>query len=180
MNQRYKYIIGSFLTCSVLLQGCNSVKKTLGIDRDAPDEFSVSPSCQPLDMPPEFSVLPTPVPGQPRQQDMKGREATKEKIIGSTQGGRTLTPGQKSILEMAGAEGGKDHVRTEIDNESRIQKAQGKGPVLEQLGIIKKTENKEELINPHTEAVELQNKGVPQMQKAHDEVITSQFPQTQQ
>jgi len=177
VNQRYKYIIGSFLTCSVLLQGCNSVKKTLGIDRDAPDEFSVSPSCQPLDMPPDFFVLPEPTPCQPNPQEMKGREIAKEKIIGATQGGKTLTPGQKAILEMAGAEEGNDRVRTKIDEESMIQRAQGK-PVLEKLGI-RKANNKEEVINPHTEALELQNKGVPQMQKAHDEVITHQFPQTQ-
>lgn len=149
-----------------MLQGCNSVKKTLGIDRDAPDEFSVSPSSQPLDMPPDFFTLPKPVPGQPRPQDVKNREASKEKIIGSNQS-KTLSPGQKTILEMAGATGDQDHIRHEVDKESRIEKAKGQ-PVLEQLGI-RKPNSKDEVINPHVEAIELQNKGIQQTPQAQQD-----------
>lgn len=171
MNQRFKYITISLLSCCYLLAGCNSVKKTLGIDRDAPDEFAVNPSSLPLEMPPDFYTkpckpedLPKPNPGQPRPQELKKLEEDKKKLISknpnqASPNGKSLSQGQKTILEMAGVQEGQDHVRKQIDDESRIKNAEGK-PVLEKLGIQKTKEK--EVINPHTEASDLQNKGIPQ------------------
>lgn len=161
MNLRSRLLVVSFVSAAMVLQGCSSVKKSLGIDRDAPDEFCVNPSSQPLDMPPDFFTLPNPEPGKPRPQEVKDMEAKKEKFVGTNTKQQSLSPGQKTILEMAGAEPGKDNIRPEIDNASRIEKAKGK-PVLEQLGI-KKTDSYE-VINPLDEAADLQKKGIPQTQ----------------
>lgn len=160
MSQRIHLVLISLLSSCVLLQGCQNVKKTLGIERDAPDEFAVTPSNQPLDMPPDFFALPSPDPGCPRPQEVREAHAKKEKLLGSpmaTEG--TLSPGQKALLEKAGAQPGQEHVRKEIDTQSRIERAKGK-PVLEHLGI-KKTKSTE-VINPYDEVEELQKKGIPQ------------------
>jgi len=158
--QHSRLAIISLLSGCVLLQGCGSVKKTLGIDRDPPDEFAVTPSIQPLDMPPDFFILPPPEPGTPRPQDVRERNAKKEKLLGSSGEKGALSPGQKALLGMAGAEGGQDQIRHEVDTESHIESVKGK-PILEKLGI-KKTKPKGDAINPYEEAVELQKKGIPQ------------------
>ncbi len=159
MTQLFRLSIIS-LFC-IILQGCHSVKKTLGIERDAPDEFAVTPSNQPLDMPPDFFTLPTPDPGCPRPQEVREINAKKEKLLGSTpQEKGTLSPGQKALLEKAGVEPGQEDIRRKMDEESHIERAKGK-PILEQLGI-KNSRPKEETINPYDESLELQKKGIPQ------------------
>lgn len=159
MKQVSHLITLSVLSAALFLQGCNSVKKSLGIDREPPDPFSVTPSLQPLDMPPDFYTLPTPNPGAPRPQDERAMGAEREKFLGAGQVKPTSSIGQKALLEMAGAEEGQDQLARELNNESRIESAKGK-PVLEQLGI-KKAKNKD-VINPYEEAVDLQEKGIPQ------------------
>lgn len=159
MIKRSHLIATSLLIGCFTLQGCGSVKKSLGIDRDPPDEFAVTPSIQPLDMPPDFFVLPEPCPGAPRPQDLAAINARNEKFLGSAQGQNELTPGQEALLEMAGVEEGQEIIADELDRESNIERAKGK-PILESLGI-KKTK-KGDVINPHEEAIKLQEQGIPQ------------------
>ncbi len=154
-----RFITSALLSGCFLLQGCGSVKKSLGIERDPPDEFSVAPSIQPLDMPPDFYALPLPQPGAPRPQDEKALQAKTEKILGNKPRSGTLSPGQKALLEMAGSEEGQDAIRQKIDTESHIESARGK-PVLEQLGI-KKTTPPGDAVNPYDESLNLQKRGIP-------------------
>lgn len=157
MTQRSSLLIILCILCACL-QGCYSVKKTLGIEREAPDEFAVTPSHQPLDMPPDFRVLPTPKPGSPRPQDVKEMQEKQKKVFGSpTEEGAPRTPGQKALIEMAGADEVSGDIRREIDEESRIERARGK-PVLEALGVRR---SKEPIINPSEEAIKLQEQGIP-------------------
>lgn len=153
----------TLLSSCLILQGCGSVKKSLGIEKDAPDEFSVNPSIQPLDMPPDFFELPKPQPGLPRPQDAQALQAKKEKIIGSAPERASPTSGQKALLEMAGVNVKEDNIRKEIDEESKIVSAKGK-PVLERLGIKKPKDDN--VINPYDEIVELEQQGIPINQPA--------------
>lgn len=150
----------SILSSCLFLQGCSSVKKTLGIERDAPDEFAVAPSIQPLDMPPDFFSLPLPQPGSPRPQDVNAINKKTEDFLGSSQGmAGTTTPGQKALLEMAGASEKQDDIRQKVDAESKIVSARGK-PILERLGI-KKGKPNGNVINPYEESLELAKQGIP-------------------
>lgn len=158
MTQRLHFVTITLLSGCFLLSGCQNVKKTLGIDRDPPDEFSVNPSIQPLDMPPDFSTLPTPQPGAPRPQDVRELNAKKEKILGSKSSSSSASPGQKALLDLAGAQEGHDKVREEIDAESNIARAKGK-PVLEQLGI-RKAKPEGDVVNPYEESINLENQGI--------------------
>jgi hypothetical protein len=160
MSSRSRLVTIVLLSGCFFLHGCGSVKKTLGIERDPPDEFSVDPSIQPLDMPPDFFSLPMPAPGAPRPQDVKEMAAKKEKLLGSApgRGEGTASPAQKALLEMAGAEGEQDDIRRQVDEESHIESAKDK-PWLEQLGI-KKTTLPGEVINPTEETIKLQGQGI--------------------
>jgi hypothetical protein len=153
-----RLVSATLLSSCLVLQGCGSVKKSLGIEKDAPDEFSVDPSIQPLDMPPDFFVLPKPQPGIPRPQDAQALQAKKEKILGSTPEKASPTTGQKALLEMAGVSEKQENIRQEVDKDSKIVSAKGK-PVLERLGI-KKTKD-ENVINPYEEVAELEQQGIP-------------------
>lgn len=154
MTQR-SYAIPLGLICICLaLQGCSSVKKTLGIDRDPPNEYVVTPSVQPLEMPPDFSCLPTPMPGVERPQDQAARNAQEEKILGSSREMASSSPGQAAVLDMCGAQANQDHIRHEIDTEAQMEHMKDK-PIVEKLGI-KKTKPKGDALNPYEEAARLE------------------------
>lgn len=156
----------ALLSGCCLLQACGSVKKSLGIDRDPPDEFSVTPSIQPLDMPPDFFALPVPDPGAPRPQDVKALEEKRNQILGIKTQNQPASTGEQNLLQLAGAEPKngekpKEDIRRAIDEESRIEQAKDGASVLQKLGI-KKKQPSGEAIDPYQESIELQKKGVPQ------------------
>lgn len=153
-----RYLLLTTLSTCLILQGCTSVKKTLGIERDPPDEFSVTPSMQPLDMPPDFFVLPEPCPGAPRPQDTKALQSKKEKLLGAPLKTGQITPGQSALLEKAGANPGQENIRAQIDSESRIESSKDKN-ILQQLGL-QKNKPAGETINAYEEARKLQEEGV--------------------
>ena len=164
MTQSSRFTLIALLSGCCLLQACGSVKKSLGIDRDPPDEFAVTPSMQPLDMPPDFFSLPTPDPGAPRPQDVKDLEEKRAQVFGMTPQKGEGSEGEQTILQLAGVENGKPEgkdIRRTIDEESHIEQAKSGTTVLQKLGI-KKTQAPGEVINPYEEAAELEQKGIPQ------------------
>lgn len=146
------------LSAALVLQGCSSVKKTLGIDRDPPKEYTVTPSLQPLEMPPDFACLPTPMPGVERPQDRIAREEQEKKLLGAPRRKEALSPGQKALLNMSGAQPNQDHIRSKVDTEARMGVKKDK-PIIETLGL-KKSKPEGEAVNPYEEAAELKKKGV--------------------
>ncbi len=156
MTLSTRLITISLVSSCVLLHGCQSVKRTLGMERAAPDEFAVEPCSQPLDMPPDFFVLPVPRPGTLPPQEVKAMQAKREKLLGGRAAQGTLSPGQKALLNKAGTEEGQAKVRSQIDEESRIESLNG-NPLLKTLGI---KQPKGEAVNPAEEAAALQEKGI--------------------
>src|SRR5205085_2157135 len=89
----------------LVLAGCgDSVTRTLGLVRDAPDEFTVTTRA-PLAMPPSFE-LPPPQPGAPRPQERPERVQAEEALVPQTAlgGGAPApeSPGQQAIVRSAG------------------------------------------------------------------------------
>lgn len=160
------------LTCACLvLQGCGSVKKTLGIDRDPPNEYAVTPSTQPLEMPPDFSCLPTPMPGIERPQDRAARETQEKQFLGSSEIKEASSPGQEALLDMCGVQGNQDQIRYEIDTAARIEDKKGK-PIVEKLGI-KKTQPKGDALNPYDEVEKLKEQGLLNPNAIHEGISSS-------
>lgn len=161
-----RFTLIALLSGCCFLQACGSVKKTLGIDRAPPDEFAVTPTDLPLEMPPEILTLPElpkPDPGAPRPQDIKALEEKRNQVLGIKPQKQKSSEGEQNILQLAGAEPGQKELRKEIDEESRIEEAKKGHSVLQSLGI-KKKQLPGEVVNPYEEAAELQKKGIPQNQ----------------
>jgi hypothetical protein len=166
MTQYSRLISLSLLSGCLLLQGCQSMKKTLGMEREAPDEFAVTPCSQPLDMPPDFFALPVPQPGIPRPQEVKAMKSKQEKLFGVEKKPGTQSSSEKALLEKAGAEKAEKGIRKQVDEESRIESPDK--TVLEKLGI-KKSEPKGDVINAEEEVRTLEEKGIPHSPKVSGE-----------
>ncbi len=91
------------LSAAVMLSGCSSVKSTLGIERNVPDEFAVIKEA-PLTIPPDYNLRP-PRPGAARPQHVDSARVAAQTIFGRgansyyEQLGTDLSFGEKKLLE---------------------------------------------------------------------------------
>ncbi|HVC59799.1 MAG TPA: DUF3035 domain-containing protein [Acetobacteraceae bacterium] len=112
--------------CTLALASCGSgdtLSRTFGLTRDAPDEFLVTTRA-PLSMPPDFSLRP-PSPGAPRPMEQSERRQAEEALVpqtalGTPQAG--VSPGQEALLQAAGPPVS-NHIRAQIDADSRMEHA---------------------------------------------------------
>ena len=103
----------------IALAGCSDVSKTLGLTRDAPDEFTVTTRA-PLAMPPQYTLSP-PRPGLPRPQEQSERAKAEQALVPQTALGTPPTspsPGQEALVQAAGPAAASD-IRTEVDQEAK-------------------------------------------------------------
>ena len=101
----------------------DTLSRTFGLTRDAPDEFMVTTRA-PLSMPPDFSLRP-PRPGAPRPMEQSERTQAEEALVpqaalGSPQGGDSA--GQDAIVQAAGPTP-PAQIRQEVDSDARMQQA---------------------------------------------------------
>lgn len=166
-----------FLIMNISLAGCSDVKKTLGLERDPPDEFAVV-SRAPLSLPPDFNALPNPeapkhghdttrdVIGAPdkRPQETSPNEKAQKSVFGKdfkeTHGKKALTPGEKAFIalinksltaqgiQVESLEGG---IRSIIDEETHIKTYNEKTWVQKLLFWQKDTHGHKEALNPSEE-----------------------------
>lgn len=93
------------------LTGCSGdVERTLGLTRDAPDEFTVETRA-PLSMPPDYTLTP-PQPGAPRPQELTAQQAAEAALApGAALGAPPAGPdtsGQQALVTAAGGAGPAD------------------------------------------------------------------------
>jgi uncharacterized lipoprotein YajG len=67
-----------------LIAGCSDVKKTIGLEKTSPNSFSVNPYPKGLEVPPNFSALPT----DPAVQNTLRKQELQ----------RPLTPAEKAMM----------------------------------------------------------------------------------
>lgn len=106
---------------ALTLAGCSDVRRSIGLDRQSPDEFSVV-SRAPLTLPPSMQDLPKPRPGAARPQDTTPTQAAAGAVFGSAaRGAKTTgsTAGEKSLVAQASARDGIDpNIRAKVDQET--------------------------------------------------------------
>ena len=112
------------LSGTLLLGGCgDSLTRTFGLTRDAPDEFSVTTRA-PLSLPPDFAIRP-PRPGAPRPQEQSDREQAELTLAPETalasNNAPGVTPGQAALLGEAGPSAPAD-IRQQIDQDSQLDR----------------------------------------------------------
>lgn len=111
-------IIGLALL-ALSLAGCSDVRRSIGLDRQSPDEFTVV-SRAPLTMPPSLSNLPKPRPGAPRPQDVTPTAAAAGAVFGgASRGAKTGgSAGESALVAQAGTKGIDPDVRAKVDQET--------------------------------------------------------------
>ncbi len=120
----------SLMTAGVLLAGCESARKMIGIDgeRTGPDEFAVY-SRPPLSLPPDYRLRP-PLPGTGRPQEQDTQNIAKRAIMGKTlkePANRKPVKGSLGIQELLRDTGGLDalpNIRTVLNEETSILSVQ--------------------------------------------------------
>lgn len=149
------------ISALMALTACSSVRKGLGIDRSAPDEYAVTPSQVALEMPPDFYTLPAPQPGAPRPQEIPHDHQARELLTGGSgyvPSGHHHSPGVEAFMNEAGVTSGNEQVRYELDQEADVNKRKG-GNLMQQLGI--KERQPGDVLKPTEEQARLQKSGVP-------------------
>ena len=107
------------LGCPLLLTACSdSLTRTFGLTRDAPDEYTVTTRA-PLSMPPDYNLRP-PRPGAPRPQEQSERQQAEEALVpqlalGAPQG--SASPGQAALMQQAGPDAPAD-IRRRVDRDT--------------------------------------------------------------
>lgn len=159
LSKRSVCLVSSLVGC-LLLQGCQSVKRTLGLERDPPDEFAVVPSTLPLDMPPTFYELPTPQPGKPRPQDVAAAEAEQAKVFGhkAHKSHSHRSRGEAALLELGGGSRRHEEIRPTLEKEANEEAQKKRNLVLETFGVKKPVGD---IIDPYEEIKQLKEKDVP-------------------
>lgn len=80
-GQRYLGLV-AVLGAAMALGGCEGVRNSLGLGKNAPDEFQVV-SRAPLSLPPDYNLRP-PAPGTPRPQEGTARDQAEDVVFGSS------------------------------------------------------------------------------------------------
>ena len=118
----YKFITVSVLAGLLVCSGCSNPKKTLGLSRTAPDEFTVVARA-PLTLPPDYNLTP------PAEAVAAERKTTAEKAkdtLFATSLTREATPvdvkdkGANIILSKAGASATDAGIRDTIAKEGAL------------------------------------------------------------
>jgi hypothetical protein len=113
------------LAAGLALAGCgDSFNRTVGLVRDAPDEFTVTTRA-PLAMPPSFE-LPPPQPGAPRPQERPERRQAEEALVpqtalGDSNAAAPETPGQQAVVRAAGPPA-PPNIRQEVNAEASLDR----------------------------------------------------------
>ncbi len=167
-----------------LLTACEGdVKSTLGLDREAPDEFSVV-SRPPLSLPPEFTLRP-PRPGEAPltpSADAKARAL----ITGSSATPAATEAPQgaaQSLLKRAGADAADSNIREKLGVDARTAPDTSNAPtLLDKLNASKKNEptvdatKETERLRSNKEAGKPINEGeVPEEKPKSDSLIDTIF-----
>ncbi len=105
----------------ISLAGCanGDLSRTIGLTRDAPDEFTVTTRA-PLSMPPDFSLRP-PTPGASRPQELSERQQAEAALAPQVAlaGPQGTSPGQDALVSAAGPAAPND-IRTKVDAEAQL------------------------------------------------------------
>ena len=137
------------------LIGCEGIKNQLGLNKKAPDEFTVVTKA-PLVMPPDFTLRP-PRPGAEPSQEAQPRQQAREALTGrpSVLADRNLSsPGEAAVLRKAGATNADASIRETINRETSQLVAKDKS-FADQLIFWRKPDQPGQVVDAEKEAQRL-------------------------
>lgn len=125
-----------FLILTIFMVGaCSNPRKSLGLSKNAPDEFKVTKNA-PLEIPPSMT-LPTPRPGAPRPQEIEVTKQAKAALFGGRSAPARPSQAEALLLEQAGTANAASNIRTTIDSEVGVIDESNQSVAKRLLGIGK-------------------------------------------
>jgi hypothetical protein len=107
---------------ALALGGCEETRKSIGWDKNPPDEFRIVTRA-PLSVPPEFALRP-PAPGAPRPQEGTTIDHARGAVTGGRAPARPAQPaagqsaGEAALLSRVGADRLDPAIRSTVDREA--------------------------------------------------------------
>ncbi len=151
------FLIATPLLTVLLLSGCSDVRNKLGLDPEAPDEFTVYDRA-PLSVPPQFSLRP-PRPGEPRpQENTISNQAEKILTKGSLAAPKSAdnSVGKNALLEKAGVQNVDPNIRQHVDQDLSLEQNPTDKKLLEDVLFWQKKTPKGDLIDAQKEKKRLE------------------------
>ena len=158
MTMKRRIVLSVLCMCG--LAACSSTKDTLGLNKQAPDEFKVVKRA-PLSIPPDYTLRP-PRPGAPRPQEQTTSQAAAQTVFGEDAASSSMpanvTSGEAALLDRAGGDAADPNIRARVDAETATMHDRNK-PVAEKLLGIggDKNEPSATVVNAKAEADRLKN-----------------------
>ena len=123
---RSRCVLAALTLFSEFLVGCDSVRKSFGGGKNAPDEFVVYKR-PPLSLPPEYGLRP-PAPGESSPQKVSPMDQARDAILGKN-AARTAaspttvnagSPGLQALITRTGANKAEPGIRRLVNQESSV------------------------------------------------------------
>lgn len=143
----------ALLAAASAAAGCASVQRAVGSARSAPDEFRIVTQA-PLTLPPDYNLRP-PRPGEPRPQELAPDAEARTALFGEDIG-RSASPGERQLVNNAGAEAADANVRDAIDFEAQGIVRRNEGFVDRLLAFRGSEEQQTAPLTPEEEARRLE------------------------
>lgn len=147
-------LIAAAVATTLSLSACSgNTKQMLGLERQAPDEFTVV-SRAPLSVPPEFTLRP-PQPGAARPQEGSPRQQARRAITGAeaqmAYRRAGLSPGEASLLARTGAAQAPEDIRSTVERESSALAAESRS-FTDRLVFWRDAEPAGDVVDPEAES----------------------------
>ncbi|MCB1559077.1 MAG: DUF3035 domain-containing protein [Alphaproteobacteria bacterium] len=157
MRNAHQLITVSVTALALLtLTACDTMKDKLGLNRHTPDEFQVMKRA-PLEVPEDFSHLPTPQPGTQRPQETPALTQAKQAVIGqdSLTRSSTASASEKTLLSKVGAQNAQSDIRALVNKEAEEQTDENT-PVIKKLLNMGDDAPSATIVDPVAEAERIQ------------------------
>ena len=150
-NPKPHLTAATLVLAALAMAACSNASRTLGLDPEPPDEFTVV-SKAPLTIPPDFNLRP-PQPGAPRPQEQNPTTRAQAALVGDAQAapGAARTPGEVVLLQVARAQDADPDIRRVL-NEETTQLAEREGGFVDRLlDRVRPEDDDAEVVNPTEE-----------------------------
>lgn len=152
-----RFPIALIALAAVAVTGCEGVKDTLGMNKQAPDEFAIYRRA-PLSLPPDYGLRP-PEPGAASTRNLDPSQDAKRALTGdrmraapTVQG---ATPGLQALLQRTGVGQAEPGIRETINRETSVLSEEDK-TFTEKLMFWDKGAPKASVVDPTQENKRIQ------------------------
>lgn len=107
--------IAALVAVAAAATGCSSFRQAVGVEKIVPDEFLTIQKA-PLVVPPDFALRP-PQAGDARPSALRAEGEAESSVFGRDLG-RNASPGERALVELAGATAADPGIRRQVDLEA--------------------------------------------------------------